>query len=185
MDKRSAQIATICECIDHCFAFAMWCEDFAPCLDPDDMIWGLDRAADLLSDASRLQSFLALRKLDDFFGGVRPKPGDLTAADFGIDVPSVLGEVGKTFLSTDEREMINKGVAHLTEDLSLEDESEVELHEILKRSIPVLTRLVAELRKLDTTSEAAYWLDRTNDLIERGRNIKTPAEKLAEQAQAE
>src|ERR1700675_2775296 len=106
MDKRSAQIATICECIDHCFPYAMWCEDFAPYLDPDDMIWGLDRAADLLSDASRLQSFLALRKLDDFFGGVRPKPGDLTAADFGIDVPSVLGEAGKTFLSTDEREMI-------------------------------------------------------------------------------
>ena len=136
VDKRSAQIMTICECIDHCFAYAMWCEDFAPYLDPEDMIWGLDRAAELLSDATRLQSFLALRKLDDFFGGVKPKPGDLTAADFGIDGPTVLAEVGNTFLSKDdEREKINKGVAHLTEALSLDADSEVDLHVILKRSI--------------------------------------------------
>jgi hypothetical protein len=94
-------------------------------------------------------------------------------------VKSVLGEVGNTFLSKeDEREMINKGVAHLTEALSLDADSEVDLHEILKRSIPVFTRLVAELRKLDTAQEATHWLDRTNDLIERAKNIKTPEEKL-------
>jgi len=46
MDERSAQIATISQCIDHCFAFSIWCEDFAAYLDPDDMIWGLDRAAE-------------------------------------------------------------------------------------------------------------------------------------------
>ncbi|MCK1513063.1 hypothetical protein IVB22_10855 [Bradyrhizobium sp. 190] len=181
MENQPAKIATICGCIDHCFSYAMWCEDFAPYLDPDDMIWGLDRAAELLSDATRLQSFLALRKLDDFFGGVKPRDGDLTAADFGIDVPSVLGEVGATFLSKeDEREKINKGVAHLTEELSLDDDSEVDLHQILKRSIPVLTRLVAELRKREAAQEATYWLDRTDDLIKRGKDIKTPAEKLAE-----
>jgi hypothetical protein len=162
----------------------MWCEDFAPYLDPEDMIWGLDRAADLLSDAAMLQSFLALRKLDDFFGGVQPKPGDLTASDLKIDVAAVLGEVGSTFLTKDEREKINKSVAHLTEELSLEADDQVDLEEILKRSIPVLTRLVAELRKLDTAQEAMHWLDRTGDLIERGKNIKTPAEKLAEPAQA-
>jgi hypothetical protein len=44
---------------------------------------------------------------------------------------------------------------------------------------------VAELRKLDTAQEATQWLDRANDLIERCKNIKTPAEKLAEAAQAE
>ena len=112
MDERSAQIAMISECIDHCFAFSIWCKDFAPFLDPEDMIWGLDRAADLVSDATRLQSFLALRKLDDFLGGVKPQPGDLIAANFGIDVPGVLGDVGDKFLTTDERENINKGVAH-------------------------------------------------------------------------
>jgi hypothetical protein len=184
MENRSAKIATVCGCVDHCFAFAMWCEDFAPYLDPEDMIWGLDRAAELLSDATRLQSFLALRKLDDFFGGVKPKPGDLTASDFGIDVPSVLGDVGQTFLTKEEREMINKGVAHLTEELSLEGDSEIDLHQILRRSIPVLTRLVAELGKLDTGQQATYWLGRTKDLVERGNNIKTPAEKLTDEAQA-
>src|SRR6202007_2419758 len=104
-----------------------------------------------------LQSFLALRKLDDFLGGVKPKPGDLIASDFGIDAPGVLGEVGNTFLTKEEREKINKGVAHLTENLSLEADSEVDLHHILKRSIPVLTRLVVELRKLDSAQEATYW----------------------------
>lgn len=185
MENRSAKIRAICGCIDHCFAYAMWCEDFAPYLDPEDMIWGLDRAADLLADASMLQSFLALRKLDDFFGGVKPKPGDLTAADFGIDVPSVLAEVGSTFLAkVEEREKINKGVAHLTEELSFDADNEVDLHAILKRSIPVLSRLVAELRKLDIEQEATASLDRTEDLIKRANNIKTPAEKLAEAAHA-
>lgn len=151
-----------------------------PYLDPEDMIWGLDRAAELLSDAARLQSFLALRKLDDFFGGVKPRAGDLTAPDFGIDVPSVLGDAGGSFLVKDERETINKGVAHLTEDLSLDEDSEVDLHLILERSIPVLTRLVVELRKQDAAHEATYWLDRTDDLIERARRIKALAERTAE-----
>jgi hypothetical protein len=169
MDSRSAQIAMICECIDHCFAYAMWSDDFAKNVDPDDMVAGLDRAFDLVSDATRLQSFLALRKPDDFLGGVKPKPDDLIAANFGIDVPSVLGDVGEKFLSSDEREEINKGAAHLTEQLTLDPDSEVELQAILKRSIPAISRLIAELRKIDPRKEAAYWLDRTDVLIERAR----------------
>src|SRR4029453_2375917 len=107
MDPKAAQGATVCECIDHCFAFAMWCDDFAQHVDPDDMVMGLDRAFELVSDATRLQSFLALRKLDDFLGGVKPKPDDLIAANFGIDVAEVLGDVGDKFLSAAERESIN------------------------------------------------------------------------------
>jgi hypothetical protein len=56
-------------------------------------------------------------------GGVKPKPDDLIASNLGIDVPSVLGEVGNTFLTPAERENINKGVAHLTERLSLDPDS--------------------------------------------------------------
>jgi hypothetical protein len=185
VDERSAKIATICECIDHCFAFAMWCEDFAPYLNEEDMIWGLDRTAELLSDATRLQSFLALRKLDEFFVAANPKPGDLAAAELGIDVPNALKDVGGAFLVKEERVMINKGVAHLTDSLSLDDDSEVDLNHILKRSIPVLTELVEQLRKLDTAQEATYWLDRSTDLIARGKNMKTAGEQLIEQAQAE
>jgi hypothetical protein len=168
MDKRSAQIATICECIDHCFAFSIWCEDFAPFLDPEDMMSGLDRAAQLVADATRLQSFLALRKLDDFLGGVKPKPDDLVATDFKIDVPTALGEVGKTFLSTDERTDINKGVAHLTDQLSPDPDSEVDLDTIFKRSLPIFTRLTAGLRAADDAKEATHWLDKTDQLIRRG-----------------
>jgi hypothetical protein len=68
-----------------------------------------------------------LRKLDDFLGGVRAKPDDLIAASFGIDVPVVLGGAGEVFLSKDERELINKGAAHLTDELTLDPDSEVVL----------------------------------------------------------
>jgi hypothetical protein len=167
MDDRTAQIAMICECIDHCFAFAIWCEDFVKFIDPEDMVAGLDRGADLVSDATRLTSFLALRKLDDFLRGIKPKADDLIASDFGIDVPSVLGDIGETFLTTAEREKINKQAAHLTERLTLDADTEVDLHEILNRSMPVFTRLVSELRQADTSQKTAHWLDKTDDLIER------------------
>jgi hypothetical protein len=169
MDDRSAQIATICECIDHCFAYAMWCDDFAQHVDPEDMVAGLDRAFELVSDATRLQSFLALRKLDDFLGGVKPKPDDLVAANFKIEVPSLLGDVGHSFLSAEERENVNKGVAHLTDKLTLDADSEVDLQVLVKRSVPVFTRLVDALRQIDERKEAAYWLDRTQTLIERAK----------------
>src|ERR1700719_1716190 len=99
MNDRSAQIATICECIDHCFAYAIWREDFGKFLDPEDMVAGLDRGAELVADGTRLMSFLALRKLDDFLRGTKPKADDLIASDFGIHVASVLGDVGETFLT--------------------------------------------------------------------------------------
>jgi hypothetical protein len=180
MDAKSAQIGTICGCIDHCFAFALWCDDFAQHVDPDDMMMGLDRAFDLMSDATRLQSFLALRKLDDFLRGTKSKKDDLIAGDLGIDVPTVLGNVGQTLLTADERESVNKGVAHLTDKLTLDPDSEVELDAILKRSTDVLSRLVAELRKADTKNEAKHWLDQTDQLIQRVREIQ--ARRAAELA---
>jgi hypothetical protein len=167
MDDRTAQIAMICECIDHCFAFSIWCEDFVKFIYPEDMVAGLDRGADLVSDATRLTSFLALRKLDDFLRGTKPKADDLIASDFGIDVPSVLGDIGETFLTTTEREKINKQAAHLTERLTLDADTEVNLHEILTRSMPVFTRLVSDLRQADTSQKTAHALDKTDVLIER------------------
>ncbi len=131
------------------------------------MALGLDRGLDLVSDATRLQSFLALRKLDDFFIGMKPKLDDLVAANLGIDVPSVLGEVDKSFLTEAERTNINKGVAHLTDRLCLDADSEIDLQEIVRRSIPVFLRLVEALRAIDAGQEAAHFLDRTEALIKR------------------
>lgn len=113
MDNRSGEIATVSECIDHCFAFRFWCEDFAQHVDPEDMMCGLDRAFEIVSDATRLYSFLALRKLDDFLGGSNAKPDDLVATSFDLDLSALLGDVGGKLLSTQERREINKGVAHL------------------------------------------------------------------------
>jgi hypothetical protein len=169
MDTRSAQIATICECIDHCFSFAKWCEDFAPYLDPEDMMGGLDRGAELMSDASRLMSFLALRKLDDFLRLTKANKDDLIAADLRVDVRGALGDAGDSLLTKDERERINKGVAHLTQQLTLDKESEVDLDAILKRIIPILLRLEAKLREADANKEAAQWLDKTKALVEHAQ----------------
>jgi len=167
MDKRSAQIATVCQCIDHCFAFAVFCEDFVRLADPEDMMSGLDRTVDIVSDATRLHSFLALRKMDEFFRGAKRSKDDVIATDLDIEPLKVLGEVGSNFLTTTEREDINKGAAHLTERLFLDPDSEVGLDEILKRSLPVFERLSAELRKVDATKEASPWLDKTDALLKR------------------
>jgi hypothetical protein len=167
MENKSAQVMTVCKCIDDCFAFALWCDDFAPYVDPDDMIAGLDRGFEVVSDATRLHSFVALRKLDDFLSDVKSKPTDLVVSTLGINKTSVL-DAGTTFLTPDERTDINTGVAHLTERLALEDESGFDLQDILKRSMPVFLRLAAELRKADTKQEATYWLDKTDALIKRG-----------------
>ena len=165
MEQKAAQVATICECIDHCFAYSMWCEDFAQHVDPDDMVMGLHRAFEVVSDATLLQSFLALRKLDDFLGGAKPQKDDLTAKNFGIDVEKLLGVLQAYILSIDERDNISKGAAHLTEQLTLDQDSEVDLLAIVERSISMFEQLVTELRKIDTTGEAKHWLDKTAALI--------------------
>jgi hypothetical protein len=74
-----------------------------------------------------MTSFLALRKLDDFPRATKAKADDLISSDFGIDVATVLGDVGANLLSTAEREKINKEAAHLTERLALDHDSEVDL----------------------------------------------------------
>jgi hypothetical protein len=75
MDAKSAQVAIICECIDHCFAFAMWCDDFAWNVDPDDMVMGLDRAFDLVSRCDALAEFFSLAKIGRFSGRRESKAG--------------------------------------------------------------------------------------------------------------
>lgn len=164
-----AKIAAICECIDCCFAFAIWCDDFATTIDPMDLQFGQSRGFDLISNASRLMSFLGLRKLDDFLGGSQSKPDDLTAAKLGIDASKVLGDINPEFLTKTERNNINKNVAHLTESLSLDADSEVDLRDIIKRSMPAFLRLVAGLRTIDAKGEAKSWLDHTEELIKRGK----------------
>lgn len=167
MDKRSAQIMTICQCIDHCFAYALWCDDFSQFLDPKDLIAGLDRGAEVMADATRLTSFLALRKLDDFLRATKPKPDDLIAPDFGLDLAAVLGDSRETLLEADERVKINKQAAHLTEKLMFDADNEVDLQFILERAQPVFERLLPALRAADTTGHASQWLDKTDALIKR------------------
>lgn len=166
------KIVTVCECIDHCFAFDIWCDDFAHNVVEEDMICGLNRGFEVMSDAARLQSFLALRKLDEFLCNDRPKPDDLTAQDLGLDTSEIFTATPAPLLSREERVDINKGVAHLTEQLTLDPDSEVDLQILIARSRPVFLRLVRALRSHDTEGEAAHWLDRTDALICRVSSLQ-------------
>ncbi len=176
MSEHAARIMTICECIDHCFASAMWIEDFARHVDPEDMVMGLDRAYDVVTDATRLHSLVALRRLNEFLRTAKKYPDDLIASDLGIDATMVLGEAGKRLLSEDELTNIHKGAAHLTERLTLSFDSEhVELEGIIDRSLPFFRRLVTALTRADTNNEVARWLENTEALL-------TLAEKQAQEA---
>jgi hypothetical protein len=169
MPSITSKIATICECINHSFAFTLWCDDFAKTIGED--VIHVDVAFDIVSDSTRLHSFLALRKLDDFLGAVSPKPDDITSDRMGLDKTVVLGPGNTTFLANTDRENINKGVAHLTENLTADPDSEVDLTRITADSIPALGRLISELKKLDTTGEANLHIGKTEKLIERIKSI--------------
>jgi hypothetical protein len=112
---------------------------------------------------------LALRKLDEFFSAKKSKPDDLISIELGIDSAKILGSAKITFLTSSERNDINKGVAHLTEKLTLDPDSEVGLEIIVERSMPVFERLASELRKADTKGEAKQWLDKTDALLKHAR----------------
>lgn len=159
------KIATICECINHCFAFELWCKDFASVIG-EEVIY-VDEAFEIVSASTLLHSFLALRKLDDFLGGVRPKPDDLTSDRMGIAKVAVLGIGKNTLLLDTDRNNINKGVAHLTEHLTAEPDSEVDLLRITSESIPIFERLISELKKLDLSGHAKPYIRKTEALVDR------------------
>lgn len=161
-------IATICECIEGCFAYFVFCEEFAPLLTEEDRLIGAQQDIDLIAYSTLLMSSISLRKLDDLFleGGWKD---DLKANQYKIDTKELLG--GKSFLENDtEREQINKCAAHLTTKLSLEQDFEVILREILSRSLPVFQRLIAALRKADTDGSATHYLDKAENTLHRAEN---------------
>ncbi|HRI76204.1 MAG TPA: hypothetical protein PLX33_04355 [Alphaproteobacteria bacterium] len=167
MNSITSKIATICGCINHCFAFELWCEDFASVIG-EDVIY-VDEAFEIVSASTLLHSFLALRKLDDFLGAIQPKPGDLTSDRMGIDKAVVLGIGKNTLLLDADRNSINKGVAHLTEHLTAEQDSEVDLLRITSASISIFERLISELKKMDSSGEDKYYISQTEALVERFR----------------
>jgi hypothetical protein len=169
MSEQKFQIATICGCVDHSLSFILWCEDFASVIGED--IIHVDKAFDVVSDATRLHSLLALRKLDDFLGGVSPKPDDLTSDKLNLNKITILGNSKVTFLDAADRTNINKGVAHLTEMLTLDADSEVDLVRIIRDSIPIFEKLIFELKRVDVNNEAGYWLDNTGKLVQRVKEL--------------
>lgn len=169
LSKSGAQIAVVSECINHCFAFDMWCYDFARHANPEDMVMGLHVAFELVSNATRLHSFVALRKLDEFLRAQKSQRDDLIASDLGIDRDVILGGAGKTLLTPTERVSINKSAAHLTERLTLDPDTEVDLQSIVERSMPVFERISAALRKTDSKGEVRQWLDKTDALLKLAR----------------
>ena len=167
MNKLAAAIATVCECIDQCFAYEIWCEDFAWNVEPEELIGGLDRGHQLVSDATRLLSFLALRKVDDFLRHKVSRPDDLIASSIGIDTQTILKIAGGYFLTPRERTGISKKVAHLTDRLALDADDDIDLYEITRRLVPAFTAMIEEFRGRDRSAEAKFDLDRSSDLLRR------------------
>lgn len=167
IDQRAAQIGTVCEYIDQCFSFTIWCDDFAQHVDPEDILCGLDRGFELMSDATLLYSFISLRRLDDFLKTNRRNRDDLIANDLGIDLQSVFDNQPNDLLTNDERTKVNKQVAHLSDKLSLEGDEEVTLSDILLRSEPIISRLLNGLNDADNSEETSQAIQNTRELVER------------------
>lgn len=167
MDKLTAEIAVVCECIDQCFSYSVWCQDFAQNVDPEDMVWGLDRGHQLVSDATRLMSFLALRKIDEFLREHSKHEDDIILSKLGIDRGVVLSTAAGPFLTREERLEINRKAAHLTSWLTFDDDSEIDLIGISRRSLPMFEVLIHKMQAQDKSAEAAFWLDRSRNLLLR------------------
>lgn len=170
-----SEIVSICDCIDHCFAYTIWCDDIAQIIQGDDLLAGLDRGFELVSDATRLLSFLAIRKLSDLFGEGANRSDDLSLERLGLASVDVLAG-REYFLSEKERRIISKSVAHLTEHLPLEADSEVELSLILRRNLTVLLQLVAELKDIAGHPSEQHHAVRSEVLLRRAqRLLSTPS----------
>lgn len=115
-----------------------------------------------ISDATRLFGYVSIRRLDDFLWIKKGKPSDLNWRDFQIDRGFVLGE-RDCLLTTWQRKLVGKAVAHLTEFADLEVEEIEQLDDAVKQSAIILARLKTEVKLA----------------IERFASIEHPADSTA------
>jgi len=95
----------IAELSNMMLSYYFWIRRIKPrCPQDEDLL----RAYPAIDNATVESSLLSIRILDDFFGNVKKKSDDVTASDFD-SFPSATG-----FLTKDQREDINKSIAHLT-----------------------------------------------------------------------
>lgn len=95
-------------------------------------------------------TLLALRDLDDFFRA-KTKPDDLRASDFGYSG-------GHSFLTTTEREAINKRVAHTT---TVGSASPGFRWDILELETKGISQVLEFLRWVESQYDMRYFLLRT------------------------
>lgn len=137
--------------MEHCRTFKIWCDTFPPeNFGTDDMIRMKD-SYDQLAESAILFSLLSVRKLEDLFRDAAQQD-DLNYATFGIDRDFVL-EGGTQLLTADERIIVNKSIAHLTERGALDFDGQEDAVATLERIYPALDRLEAELKRLGEASQ--------------------------------
>lgn len=99
---------------------------------------------ELITDATRFFSYVSLRKIDDFLRLRRSKPDDLHWTDYGVDRSLVLAH-RSALLTSEQRALINKAVAHLTRFGHLEVKELEIIDDALASAKPCLTELRSQL----------------------------------------
>jgi hypothetical protein len=123
---------------------------------------GLVRAYPAIDIATVESSLLSIRILDDFFGNSKKKSDDLIASDFDGFPAST------AFLTKDQREDINKSIAHLTTTRLDPTGTKFPYATLLKGAIPRCTdflEFVISSRKV-TEQEDLLFLKDTRDILD-------------------
>lgn len=135
--------------IDDIFTFDAWASGF---LDPwresgdfEELILGHDDYM-RISRALGMNMAVALRKIDDFLSDAKKLSDDLHCSDpkYNIKSKDVLGRDGR-LLSAEERTIVNKRIAHLTNWGVVDDDDMDALHAVVsahKAELEKLRRMV-------------------------------------------
>ena len=140
--QESEILSSVIAAIDDCSAFRMWQEVWPRLAGGHGLPYG---GPELIADAARFYSYLSLRKIDDFLRLRRSKPDDLHWTDYGVDRSLVLAH-RSTLLTSEQRVLINKAVAHLTKFGHLEVEELDMIADALASAKPCLTELRSQLQ---------------------------------------
>lgn len=135
------EVLSICIAIQDCDVVQIWESKFAPSFDElsaGEKIWEQKHYSSIWR-ATLLYSLISLRKVADFAENRGANPDDIRLRDLGLDLQKV---TGKTEIIDDAlREKINKGIAHLTKNLVLDNVELVDLREQLRSKEKVIRNL--------------------------------------------
>lgn len=142
MATKQDQIASAIVAIKDCSLIETWENEFHSKFlaetDPVEKIWSHDSHQNMWR-AALLYSLIALRKVADFAENRGNQRDDVKLQHFGLDLKSVIGE--SQIIDDATRTMINKGIAHLTNQLDPDSDELEHLRAVLASKSTMLQAL--------------------------------------------